>query len=60
MKGMEVGLSQENIDFSLNTPFPSTWLNQKKIYNICQQFCIEMFIMLHIPEVLSHTVMLGL
>ena len=36
-----------------------TWVNRKKIY-ICLKFSLKMFIMLHIPEALRHTVMPGL
>ena len=34
------------------------WVNQKKIY-IRLKFSLKMFIMLHIPEALRHTVMPG-
>ena len=37
-----------------------TWLNQKDIPYLFKFFCPKMFIMLHIPEALRHTVMPGL
>ena len=40
----------------------STWMNQKKIYNICLDFYLHLkkLSMLYIPEALRHTVMPGL